>query len=231
MNRMYNNFLRAVFAAMLAGFISTWLVGTSKADLIIEFGSTSFSPGGSGSIDVFVRSSDGLDSFNFFSAKFQIVPVNGPGFLYFKPSFDSMSPNDASKQTNAEVNTDSYVFYLDSQSFDASVNEVPPLNMVQSDFATSNKPVPTAIQDRFLLASLDLYHQTEGAGDASYRVFLVEDSDQTFFENLDQDRLGVDSRSYSNSGLVTITSVPEPSTTVLLVGSLCGFVFARRRID
>jgi len=193
-------------------------------DLIITIQGGSIAPNGTAIFDVFIRSSTtGIDSFAFANYEFAITAVNPTNNTSGKLQFASNQPNPSDKAN--------YVFtnLLPGNPAVMRQGSGPEyLSASGGDFTDPvlNLPLDVLNSDK-LLTRLQLEHSTPTPGSAigTYRISLVNNSANTFFLLEDGfTRLAIDALSYSeaNSGLITITAVPEPSTVMLL--SLAGAV-------
>lgn len=211
----------------------------ASADLILSFGSGSVVSGGVGYIDLFVESGSSESTFTLFNYKVEISPVsviNG-GILEFQESFDS--PNSL-RQLSTEQGMTNYIF-AGKSTFDnfTSVRQDPNrLQLVGGDVEATGTPITILAGQSYLLARLELQHitPTPGLSTGSFRVSLLQDPAQSYFQDLDLDdsdpaQPKIDPLSYSiaNSGTVTITAVPEPSSMLLVGGAFGIAAFVRRR--
>ncbi len=233
---LFVNAHRTFQVLLLAGFFLT-LGNNATADLILRFSSGTVESGGIGYIDLFAES-NGTDTFTLFNYKVEIsevLLVNG-GILEFQESFDSANPL---KQLSSEQEQSNYIF-AGKSTFDnfTSVRQDPNrLQLVGGDAEATVTPITISFGESYLLARLELQHitPTPGLSTGTFRVSLLQDPNQSYFQNLDLEDLDpnqpkIDPSSYSllNSGIVTITAVPEPSS-ILLVASAIGLAIVRRR--
>lgn len=132
------------------------------------------------------------------------------------------------QQLNSEVTESNYVFFNDvffndSIAFSSSRDDGIRNQLTQSDAGSANVAVGSTLASRKLIGRLELVHalpsnQLPTFAGAQYRVALVQNPDQTFFNLEDDDtRVAIDASSYSNFGTVTIAAVPEPSSAVVLI--------------
>ncbi|MCO8123491.1 PEP-CTERM sorting domain-containing protein [Stieleria sp. TO1_6] len=196
----------------------------ADADIVVEFGSAQIRSGGSGFIDVFVSSSDGSDELFGFEADFSLLGDNTGGFLEFKPSFNPANPTGPDTQSSAETQDPDYVFRGDSTSFSATRNG-PPNQMIQSDFASANKPLGS---DRFLLARLDFFHITPVPVNTVFSVALNPTGNTNFYHD-DLSTASIDAVSFTNLGSINVTAIPEPSSLLVLAMVFGGVAVRRRR--
>lgn len=181
-------------------------LSVAKADLIVTFGSSSLSPGGLSTIDVYL-SGNGTDQLGRFSAQFEIERISGTGALEFQAS------QSASERT--ATNPD-YVFLnkLDT-GFVAFRDPINRSRLTQGDRATENVVVGNEPR---LLARLELQHivPLEVNEDAEYRIRLIENPAFTYFRLQDNlSSAAFNNQSYTNFGTISVVAVPEPGTMAL----------------
>ena len=195
---------------------------------MVSIGDLTLAPGGVGTTDVTVSSSDGtpvnLDSFGF---NFQITNVSGQGRLEFTPA-----------QTDPFSNSN-YVFYLNSGD-----NTPPEQTALGTVLDHSNVPNDTYIGSDFtndgsnanFTGSMLLAHLTFTAATtlppvlgSTFQVSLIPDIN-TFFQYDSSTNPTTDSFTVAG-GLVSIASVPEPSSLLLaMIGGVpVLFAVARKR--
>jgi hypothetical protein len=205
-------------AAMRLAVIATACLAaaSAQADLIISIGNASIVQGGTGFLDVRIRSDNGTDVLEGFFAEFAITPLVGSSTLVFSPT-----------QTNGQLSQSDYVFFGNSS--DPAPNNVgPPTTLIAQDAANTlpGTTIPSAAPG-FLLARLDLSGVSAVAGD-SFLVSLVNSINTDFFGP------SPTIFSYTSSpGTVSITgaAVPEPSSFLLMVGGMgaVGWRYRRRK--
>jgi hypothetical protein len=213
---------------------STFLVRHCHADMIIRIDNTTFQAGSTGAIDIWGRSTitDAFDLLNY-EIKIETIASIG-GSLEFQPSFDSLSPI---RQNNSEQSDTKYIFAGNTVSANFSAaRQDNKVSLVGTDFVNGG-PITINAPDEFLLARVELQHITPTpiTSSGSFRVSLVENPMRTFFLNSavdtpDQPKIDPVSFSIANSGIVTITAVPEPSSIFLLASIGGFFLWQRRRI-
>lgn len=197
----------------------------ARADLIVDFDDTSLGPNGLGTIDVYVTGTDEVRRYNM---SFLLTQVSGTGILEFRSSFDGGDPSNSNNQSNSEIDDPDYLFSGGSRSFQ-SVLQANKNELVQSDFQLT-QVMPT---DGKLLARLELKHILEpadipGFSGAEYRITLIEGSARSFFDS----SLEPANPSFANFGTITISSmssVPEPSSAIMLISAICASCTLRRR--
>jgi hypothetical protein len=214
-------------AVLLAG-----LVAPARAELNVTIDSTSLARGGTGTINVYLRSDaspGNPDQLNNYGFELQIT---GPHDLQFS--------NPPGTGYGADMH---YVFANDSGSLNANVSSTNSTNdtFIVGDSTASTNPVSLSVSDpSVLLASIALAAPTTSVnvGDV-YRISLVPlggngsmaGGISTFFDIFDFD-LGAETSAVpftSTTGTVTITAgiaVPEPPSSLtvpLAVGLVATF--------
>ena len=221
---MFSNW-RCKVSILVLAVVTVFGVRENRAmgDLIITIQGGSIAPNGTAIFDVFIRSSTtGTDSFALANYEFAITAVNPTNNTSGKLQFASNQPNPSDKAN--------YVFTNLAPGNPAVMRQGSGpeyLSAIGGDFTDPvlNLPLDVLNSDK-LLTRLQLVHSTPTPGSAigTYRISLVN-SANTFFRLADlSTAVTIDALSYSeaNSGLITITAVPEPSTVMLL--SLAGAV-------
>lgn len=206
------------------------LSSASWADLIIDIQDASFSPGGTGFVDVLI-SSNSTDDLGIFSAKFQITQTSGGGFLAFQNKFE-LNSADTDRQKNSERSDGNYVFSgtLGRDAFFQSQPSINGQSLVQFDRSSADVTLDDGTK---LLARLELTHglpagTTTGG---TYEISLVSES-STRFQLLNGDAVTIAAQSFdsANFGTITVSAVPEPSSGLLLLSAFGIGMFRRRRI-
>lgn len=205
-----------------------------QADLIVDFEQNfSMLSGTSGanstsSFDVFVRHSSTSVEIGEFSLRFGIsAPVSGTGVLRF------LDPQSDSERIELDYVLAGKTLGSLSTTFQNSQTE-----LIQSDNLSGSFSFPNAGQTvtigttRKLLATLELEHLSPSAVDGVFEIFLLEDTNSTYFQRYDAGSfvptlVPIDGASYTNTGTVAVSAVPEPSTFCLL--SAVGMMAFRRR--
>lgn len=204
-----------------------------QADLIVEFDSVSMLSGTSGnnrtsSIDVYVRNRAGSVEIGQFSLLFQVsTPRGSDGVLRF------LDP-----QNNLERIEADYVLAKAPLGTFRSAVQDDPRQLIQSDNVLDSLAFPAAGQTvtidttRKLLARLELEHLSASAVDAEFTVTLRQTTNSTFFQRYEAGNflptlVNIAAESYTNTGSIGISAVPEPNS-FLLAGVSCAF-FALRR--
>jgi hypothetical protein len=205
---------------------------TGQADLLLTFQDTTFNSGELGSVDVFVRSTSatGDDLAQLFNCSFRITQVGqgSPGFLTFQPTASQLKSEQGST-------VPPYIFLGDTSPDNFSAVTQPDATQITSfDFTNSGNNFTIGTSNQ-LLARLELQH-IGAALTGQFQISLVQDSNLTFFtykdQVLDDIFAAIDSNSYSSFGMITITSVPEPSSILILLPiSLiwCSRIWRKRR--
>lgn len=207
--------MRWLTSACLAAVV--FAESSARADLIVTIGSTTLEQGGTGFVDVFVRSTDGSDLLGGFGVEFAITNLSGSSSLWF-----SVSQNDA------YLSDPNYIFVGDS-----SALSFPPVGVGQEtayiggDATESLVDIQVPTSDR-LLARLDLTTLTSAPsaiGD-QFTISLVNSLNTFFFNSGDELPFPT-----TTPGTVTIAAagVPEPSSLILAASALGAAGFLRRR--
>ncbi len=204
-----------------------WIASTtSHAGLIVEFESVQMEPGRVGSIDVYVRSSDGTDLVAQYNTLFRITRISGQGILEFQPT---------AEQSNSETLEPNYVFFGDSNDFLSTSEDSNKNELTQGDIAFVDVRLDAAIANRRLLGRLEMIHrlpadQLSTFAGAEYQVSLVRNT--TFFAREDLNTLvPIEEASFTNFGTVTFAAVPEPSSALMLLVALYSIGSRRRTQD
>ncbi|WP_197453692.1 PEP-CTERM sorting domain-containing protein [Caulifigura coniformis] len=210
--------MRRVLVLAWLSAASLVLPAQATADLVVTIGSTSIGEGGTGFVDVFLRSTTGTDLLNGFSFEFTASPVVGTNVLAF-----------SDPQSDSQLNDPSYIFFGVSAAAgppQTPVGDVGPENTYIGVDATDggfSLFVPTT---DVLLARLDLTTLSSApavAGDV-FSIDLEDTSLTAFFNN------GPDQVPYTSfSGTVTVSAVPEPSSLLLCAAGLGIAGMGRRR--
>ncbi len=190
----------------------------SDAAIIVSYGApTNIVEGQSGTVDVFIRSTEAdTDFLAAFSAEFRIETVVGSVLAFSNP------------QSESHIADPNYVFGSDT--FGASSGLVnSPLVYIGGDGTFSGNPVvlPTT---NALLFRLDLDASQATAG-AQFRISLVNDATTSFLDDAFEATSTVNSSSFTNFATVNITAVPEPGTLAVMfsVGLYGGYRRLRTR--
>lgn len=206
------------------------LSSASWADLIVDIQDASFSPGGTGFVDVLI-SSNSTDDLGRFSAKFQITQTSGGGVLAFQNDFD-LNSADADRQTNSERSDGNYVFggTLGTDASFVSQQVGNAQTLLQIDRSSADVTLDGGTK---LLARLELTHllpagTTTGG---TYEISLASDP-FTRFQLLNGEAVTIAAQSFdsANFGTITVSAVPEPSSGLLLLSAFGIGMFRRRRI-
>lgn len=197
----------------------------ARAELVIDFGKSTFGPNGIGGIDVFVS---GEDPFLLYNMTFRISQVNAQGILEFRSSFDSGDASNELNQSDSEIGRSDYVFGT-SNRFQSVVQETNRGQVAQSDFTFPE----VTLTEQGLLAHLELRHfvpeaEVPNFPGAEYRVELVRGPSQTFFRNQAGIVIEPAEASFANFGTIEITAVPEPSFAFLLCIATITLLVRRR---
>ena len=230
--------MRRVAIACLAMFLAA-MAAPARAGLVLYAQDTTLSSGGSGYLNIYLA---GLptDTFDTYSVTLSITPKAGTtGTVIFAPNGSAPDPANAAmgQQPYNYLFAASYIFSGDTLNGIAGVNGgIPALTSMSitdsslsgSEYAAFSSNAPTLANPGTLLASLLIDAVTTNPGD-QYSVGLVSASFTSNTAPVGAPTLG----STANfSGLIAISSVPEPasivsSMTALLI--LAGLKVVRRR--
>lgn len=211
---------------------------TTRADMIVEIQNATIESGGRGFIDVLVSSDRVVgDTFSLYGYKFEITPITiiAGGVLEFQPSSNSLEPF---RQSASEQSLDNYIFKGSTAANNLiAVRQDPNRQQIVGGDSRVAGNFTFTSPNQYLLARLELQHitPTPETSSGSFRVSLIQDPGQSYFQNLDlndndpaQPKINPVSYSASNSGLVTVvSSVPEPSSLVMALLA-CTWCFNRR---
>ncbi len=230
------------FALALA--VSPGLLAPCQADLIVDIGNVTIDARSTGSIPIYVHSSDGTEiGVAGFQLGFRITDISSPaspasGILTFLPSFDPLTPASDIRQSNSEQSRLDYIFNGRSSvgNFAATTDTADPGRLTIEDstldidpFGFTNVPINGPV----LLARLEL-SQTQSLDTelsrGQYRIELVRSESRFYDANLDTAFNPAFTLPFSaDPGLVTVTSVPEPRGSVLmLVLAICACLVNRK---
>lgn len=218
----------------LALMLALAAMNSARADVIVDIRSTTIALNGTGTVDVYISSSPGQSTLlSFADYRFRIVPVgNVSGELIFLNEFQSSSPNDPQRQNNSEQTDPNYVFagLTDAAHFGATIPNGNATELGGGDYATaaidSSSVNVTLGSTPLLLARLEIAQRQTVVGD-TFRVELSLDPNFTSFQDTDFNSANF---SQSGAGLITVTAVPEPSTSMLFgLAMVTGWKRVRRR--
>lgn len=218
---------KIVAAAALLGML---IGGSGQAALVIDVQDLLLPSGGSGSVDVLIRS-DSTDVVNLAGYRFAISQVSGSGVLEFLPSFTSAaSERQSNSEQGASAPGQTYIFQGDTDEANFVANRQDPnrQQLVGGDSTRSADNV-TLNGENLLLARLEVRHISPVPTSARYEVALVEDPSNTFFFDSGFNRASIDSASFTNVGTVTVTAIPEPSSAICLATFVVIGISATRR--
>ena len=237
--RLYHQRQHGVYHwSSIAIFALMAMVGPMRcrADLIIRIDDARLQAGSIGSVDVWVRS-DASDTFSLVSYMLRIDPVaQVGGSLEFQPSFaDGLDFH----QNNAEQFDPNYLFAGNTEpsNFFAARQDPVRTRLVGTDESRTGN-VTIASPTWYLLGRVELQHitPTPRTSHGTFRVSLMADPANSYFQNFDfdefdprQPKINPVSYSISNSGIITIASVPEPSSLLFFVSVLGIRQFRRSR--
>jgi hypothetical protein len=215
---------------MAGRFLNRWLVpaciaaaffvnSAANADLVISIGSSTIAPGGTGFVDVFIRSTTGADLLNGFGAEFAISTLGGTSLWFANP------------QSDAQVSSPNYIFAGDSAAATSStpvatIGPATTYNGVDATNSGNNVVVPSTNR---LLARLDLTTLTSSPpaiGD-TFTISLLNTLNTGFFNSPGPDP--VPYTFTSGTVIVAASGVPEPSSLILAASALGAAGFLRRR--
>jgi hypothetical protein len=202
---------------LIFGLLSVSWTSKARADLIIDVQDATLTAGGTGVVDVYVRS-NGTDSISTFNLEFQITGFHPSGSLRF-----------SSIQSNAvqQATAPNYIFLNASSSSNFGYARQDPVltTLIGGDQRIGNTNT-TVTSSNLLLARLAIEHQTPTPLTASgvYQLSLV--GANSLFADSNFTPLNIQS---STPGTITVTAVPEPSSGLLLGTCLCAASLKRRR--
>jgi len=196
---------------------------SAQAELVVTVGNLNLQPGATGSLDVFVRSTDGTDNLDTFSAELRIVASGGTRLEFVNPPID------------AQLGDARYVFPLDnsfaaflgapSGMISASTLLTPNDTYTGGDNTMLGQGVAVPTNDK-LLFTLAITADTDAApavGD-TFTVSLI-DSDFTYFLKPIDPETGILNYIPVTCVAGTVNIVPEQSTISLLVMGCFGMAF------
>ncbi len=193
---------------------------TCRGELILTYGDSFLQSGGTGFIDVFIRSTNGSDAVQLANYTFDIITPNtgSPGILRFQSAQSKTEQNPIITGTPYFLGLDTLPNNLLATSLDARQS------LTGSDSTVSLNDVTIGTSNS-LLARLELEH----VGAELSGVFTIRLQNSLNLSYYNSNALPNDTAfgvaSYSNFG--TITAVPEPSS-LWLVATLLGAVACRR---
>lgn len=209
---------------MMVLLMSVFQLSQARGELMISFRDAGLVSGGTGSVDVLLRSSQATTLAGF-SAKFQISAETTGGVL----EFQSTNLQSNSERTFSSLDY-SYAFLnkLQDGGFSAE-RQSNKRQIVASDFATEN--VAIAANTNYLLARLELQHDAPVATSGNFRISFLDDPGINLFADSLGNERSIDPISFQNFGTISITAVPEPSSLVTagLVISGALFSWVRRK--
>ena len=153
---------------MMVLLMSVFQLSQARGELMISFRDAGLVSGGTGSVDVLLRSSQATTLAGF-SAKFQISAETTGGVL----EFQSTNLQSNSERTFSSLDY-SYAFLnkLQDGGFSAE-RQSNKRQIVASDFATEN--VAIAANTNYLLARLELQHDAPVATSGNFRISFLDD--------------------------------------------------------
>lgn len=187
----------------------------ARAGLIIDVQDAGLTAGSSGIIDVYIRSS-GTDHVNIFDLTFQISGTHPSGSL----RFGQVQSNVVQQATGPD-----YIFLNASSEANFGYARQDP-TVTRLSGGDKRSTGSTSIgNSNLLLARLGIEHVTPTPSTATgvYQVSLVVDESQFGGPS------SVTIQS-SSAGTITVTSVPEPSSLILILGATSMF-FRKRRLS
>jgi len=213
---------KTCFSALLALSLMT-LARSAQAELVVTVGNLNLQPGATGSLDVFVRSTDGTDNLDTFNAELRIAASGGTRLEFVDPPID------------AQLGDARYVFPLDnsfaaflgapSGMISASTPLTPNDTYIGGDNTRLGLGVAVPANDK-LLFTLAVTADTDAApavGD-TFTVSLI-DSDFTYFLKPIDPETGILNYIPVTCVAGTVNIVPEQSTISLLVMGCFGMAF------
>lgn len=211
------NSLSICFAVIASLFTAS----NAFATLVLSFSPSTPNPlvaGGTGTLDVFVRTDSGTQLLDGFQLQLRLTPTGGApagGLVFTDPQLDS------------QLGLGNYVFAgnsLVAQSPGQSVGTVLPGGQVYNGLDGTNNFIPATVTTSGLLVyRLNLSAVTEGNYD------LTVDTAQSSFFTDQTDPLSTPILFTSTPITLTVTAVPEPSSIALLSLGLIAAAAKRRR--
>jgi hypothetical protein len=208
------------FVVLVCLSVGLFVPSLARADLIISIGSTSIVEGGTGFVDVFIRSDDINELLSGFSFEFVISPMVGSNVLAF-----------SDPQSDAQLNDPNYILAGASAAAGPPQTAVgvvsPETTYVGVDGTPDASGVPVPLTNR-LLARLDLstLSSTPAVAGNVFSIDLANTLQTIFFD----DTFAAIPYTYT-PGVVTVSaasSVPEPSSLLLCTGALGAAGLIRR---
>lgn len=226
------------YSLQIVFFVALAVLGSARcqADLLIRIDDATIQAGSVGSIDVWVRS-DSSDTFSLASFMLRIDPITQVGgALEFQASFDD---GVGMHQNNLEQFDPDYLFAGNTvvDNFFAARQD-PVLTQLVGTDESSTGNVTINSPEWYLLGRVELQHTTPTplTSRGRFRVSLIADPANTYFQNFDLDdfdlnqpRVNPISFSLDNAGVVRVVSVPEPSLLVIVVGVM-GLIYFKRQV-
>jgi hypothetical protein len=213
-----------VFVAMML----TWSVGQACGGVIVSVQNGTIAAGGTGSVDVYIRSSSG--SFDLYSTSYflEITGTTTNGDLIFRDDADQTSEQ---QTVSGSV---PYVFYGNTDSTNwFATRQTLATELVGGDFTTASTGVSVGTTD-LLLARLQLQHisstPASSVGD-TFTIALKAVNETEFVDSaLPPIPFRIEPASYTNVGTFTIlagaSAVPEPGG---ILASIAAVVVAAAR--
>ncbi len=197
----------------------------APGDVMVAIDDVALWAGRRGTIDVWISSSD-VDNLFLFNYEFEITGDDfNVGLLRF-----------VNPQSNLEVNHINYVFDATlggSGGFSSIVQNAPLFDSIQGgDFLASGQDIMID-NTRRLLVQLDVEHVLpigiESASAMADRFFIsLIDSENTFFIDSNDTTSSIAATSFTHSGVVTISVIPEPLAAIAIISWTLPIMHLRR---
>lgn len=196
----------------------------ASGEMIITVNNAQIPPESSGFVDVFV-SSTVTQNVKLSSYQFSIAATPGnTSQLLFSNSF-VLNSVDPSRQSNSEQSQSNYLFSTGFQASNFVATRNSAIQLTGLDESTMSNGFNMVADQSYLLARLELLSIQPGQG--IFSIAMSTDPNFSYFENSAGDSVNITS---FNSGVVTITAVPEPTSLLLLVAAGgVGVVYRRTR--
>ena len=210
------------YCLLFALFAFANLTATAQGGIIVNVGSLTLAPGGTGFVNVSITGDGGpTDLFNLFQLELNIAPLGNPRRLEF------IDP-----QSTAYVSDADYIFLANSGGpfIDPPPPPNPIITLLVGDFAADGSDVlvgTTSLLARLAVTTNTALPSMEG----DEFVISIVSGANTYFDSTTANNISFT----FNSGTVTITSpppvttVPEPNTALIFCLGCATLVFSRKR--
>ena len=221
--------LRSLIAVVIAMVMAVQASSSVNAGLMISIPNVTIAPGGSGYLDVLIKS-DGTDSFQNYFLDFTISgaaqaadPINFVASIITAPQLSAMSPDYIFLGDSAEFNAPIGIDFVTDQPGSPIANDL--ISVTDATFSLADRTIISA-DGNFLLARLNFIAPLTATPGNVYDIKM--DTVTSFFK----DALANPVTFSSSIGSITISSaaVPEPASFVVLglVAAVGGYVRRRK---